>query len=60
MNYVPLHVHTSDGSIGDSTLKLDEYIEKAKRLSIKSLAITDHGSLTSMYSFISKCHSEDI
>ena len=34
--YVPIHVHTSRNSIGDATLKLDEYISKAKELGLKN------------------------
>ena len=49
--YVPLHVHTSRNSIGDSILKLDDYIEKAKMLGLTSLAVTGHGSLADMYDF---------
>lgn len=58
--YVPMHVHTSDGSIGDSILKLDEYINKAKELDLTSLAITEHGTLTSMYAFIKTCKDNNI
>lgn len=53
--YIPLHVHTALGSIGDSILKLDDYIERGKALGLKKLAITDHGSLSAMYAFARKC-----
>ena len=60
MNYTPLHVHTSRNSIGDSILKLDKYIEKAKQLGLKSLSVTGHGSLADMYDFYFKCLDNDI
>ena len=49
--YVPLHVHTSRNSIGDSILKLNSYIDKAKELGLDTLCITGHGSLADMYDF---------
>jgi DNA polymerase-3 subunit alpha len=60
MNYTPLHVHTSKNSIGDSILKLNEYIDKAKRLDLKSLCVTGHGSLADMYDFYFKCLENNI
>ena len=60
MNYVPLHVHTSRNSIGDSILKLDEYIDKAKELNLKALSVTGHGSLADMYDFYFKCLDNNI
>lgn len=60
MNYVPLHVHTSRNSVGDSILKLDKYINKAKDLGLKSLSVTGHGSLADMYDFYFKCIENNI
>ncbi len=59
-HYIPLHVHTCDGSIGDSTLKIKDYVKKAKEYGIKSISITDHGSLASMYVFYHECIKNDI
>lgn len=58
--YIPLHVHTALGSIGDSILRLDDYIERGKALGLKRLAITDHGSLSAMYAFATKCQTANI
>ena len=58
--YVPLHVHTSRNSIGDSILKLNSYIDKAKELGLDTLCITGHGSLADMYDFYFKCINNDI
>ena len=60
MKYVPLHVHTSKNSVGDSILKLDQYISKAKELGMDTLSVTGHGSLADMYDFYFKCIDEDI
>ena len=49
--YYPLHAHLTDGSIGDSTLTVENYVKKAKALGIDILAMTDHGSLSAMYHF---------
>ena len=58
--YVPLHVHTSRNSIGDSILKLNSYIDKAKELGLDTLCINGHGSLADMYDFYFKCIDNDI
>lgn len=58
--YYPLHVHTAIGSIGDSTLKIPDYVAKAKRIGLNKLVITDHGSLSAMYYFIEECNKADI
>ena len=58
--YVPLHVHTSRNSIGDSILKLNSYIDKAKELGLDTLCITGHGSLADMYDFYFKCIENSI
>ena len=58
--YVPIHVHTSRNSVGDATLKLNEYISKAKELGLDTLCITGHGSLADMYDFYFKCIENDI
>ena len=60
MNYVPLHVHTSKNSVGDSILKLKDYIKKAKELGLKSLSVTGHGSLADMYDFYFECIDNNI
>ena len=58
--YAPLHVHTTTGSIGDSVLKIDDYIAKAKRLGLTHIAITDHGSMAAMVEFHEKCKEASI
>lgn len=58
--YYPLHVHTALGSIGDSILRISDYVQRAKEIGLTALTITDHGSLAAMYSFIEECQKADI
>lgn len=60
MLYYPLHVHTSTGSIGDSILSVPEYIQTVKKYGLNAAAITDHGSMSTMYSFITECGKNNI
>ncbi len=58
--YVPLHAHSAEGSIGDSFMETKAYITKAKNMGLKSLALTDHGSLSAAYSFYFECKKQGI
>jgi DNA polymerase-3 subunit alpha len=58
--YVPLHVHTAKGSVGDSILKIKDYVAKAKELGLTHLSITNHGSMADMYDFNTQCREADI
>jgi len=60
MTYAILHAHDTYGSIGDSVLYIDQYIRKAKGFGIKSLAITNHGSLSTMVTFYEACKKNGI
>ncbi len=60
MSYAILHAHDTYGSIGDSILYIKDYVQKAKTLGIKSLAITNHGSLSTMVEFYDACKSNGI
>ena len=53
--YYPLHTHLTNGSIGDSILKVSDYISKAKEYGVDKLAMTDHGSLSAIYDFYQNC-----
>lgn len=53
-------MHTADGSVGDSIVKIPEYIKKAKEQKIRAMAITDHGSLSAIYRFYHTCKKENI
>lgn len=58
--YIPCHLHTTGGSIGDSIVKIPQLVEKAKALNIPALCVTNHGSLADMYDFYFECVSNDI
>lgn len=58
-NYLSLHLHTVK-SMNDSILKIDDYIEKAKKLNLKALSITNHGVMTDVFEFYSKCKENEI
>ena len=58
--YAVLHAHTAKGSVGDSILKIDDYVKKAKSLGITHIAMTDHGSMASMVEFHEACKKEGI
>ena len=58
--YVPIHLHTAEGSLRDSILMTNDLVKKAKEIGLKSLCITDHGSLSNMYNFYYECINNDI
>ncbi|MGL5506671.1 MAG: PHP domain-containing protein, partial [Paraclostridium sp.] len=60
MSYSILHLHTTDGSIGDSIIKIPDLVKRAKELNITALACTNHGSLADMYDFYLECVANDI
>lgn len=53
-NFVHLHVHTCYSEL-DGLGKVEDYVQKAKELGMKALAITDHGSTTGHYHFYKEC-----
>lgn len=54
-NYCITHLHTTKGSVGDSIATNEAIVEKAKKLNMTSIAMTDHGSLSNMYGFYYEC-----
>lgn len=58
--YTILHCHDTWGSLGDSTLHISDYLQKIHTMGMKAAAITNHGSLASIYSFCSACASYGI
>jgi DNA polymerase-3 subunit alpha len=59
-DFVQLHNHTAMGSLLDSMVRVDELVEKAKELNMPSVAISDHGSLSSFVRLYKKCKENDI
>lgn len=57
-SYIPLNV-MSEYSIGESIVKIDELIARAKSLNMKALALTDR-SLAGEMEFYQKCKANDI
>lgn len=60
MTYAILHAHDTYGSIGDSTLRITDYVKRAKELGIQHLALTNHGSLSSFLDFYNVCRAAHI
>lgn len=58
--YAITHLHTATASVGDSILKIEDLVKKAKKLGIPAVAMTNHGSMADMYDFYSECVSEGI
>lgn len=59
MNYLSLHLHTIK-SIGDSIVTIDRLINKAKELGLNALSVTNHGTMSDIFEFYSKCKKENI
>lgn len=59
-NYAVLHTHDTYGSIGDAILKIKDYVAKAESIGIKSLAITNHGSMSTFINFYETCKQYNI
>lgn len=55
--FVHLHVHSSIGSILDSTCKIPDLVKKARQMSFTALALTDHGNVGGIIKFITECTS---
>ena len=58
--YYPLHVHTSIGSVGDSILGVSDYVAKAKEYGLEAVAVTDHGSMSAIYTLARECNKQGI
>lgn len=57
--YSLLHCHT-DASLLDGLSKPEKLIERAKELELKSVAVTDHGSLSNLVTFSQKAKKAGI
>ena len=58
--YYPHHCHLASGSIGDSILRIPDFVKRAKEYGLKHLTMTDHGSLSAMYAFCDECIKQGI
>ncbi|MBU3965555.1 DNA polymerase III subunit alpha [Patescibacteria group bacterium] len=59
MDFTHLHVHTHY-SLLDGMIKIDELLERAKKLGMNSVAITDHGALYGVIEFYEKALARGI
>ena len=57
-SYIPLKV-MSEYSLGESIVKIDDLIKKAKSLNMRALALTDR-TLAGALEFYQKCKANDI
>lgn len=60
MKYTPLHIHTSRGSLLDSTNTPQSLVKRIKELGLSSIAITDHGSCSNHLEFYKECKENNI
>ncbi|HZK17909.1 MAG TPA: DNA polymerase III subunit alpha, partial [Clostridia bacterium] len=58
-NFVHLHVHT-EYSLLDGAARIKDVIKTAKKMGMKSLAITDHGVMYGVVDFYKYCKKEGI
>ena len=58
--YSSLHMHTAQGSLLDSILKVPEAVKFAKDNGMKAMAITDHGSMSNIVNFVKECKKQGI
>ncbi|NTW05205.1 MAG: DNA polymerase III subunit alpha [Peptococcaceae bacterium] len=59
MSFVHLHVHT-EYSLLDGASRIKQVVERAAELGMKSLAITDHGSMFGIVDFYKACKKAGI
>ena len=53
-------MHTAQGSLLDSILKVPEAVKFAKDNGMKAMAITDHGSMSNIVNFVKECKKQGI
>ena len=58
-NYVSLHNH-SDHSVLDSTILIKDLVNRAVELDMKAIALTDNGTGSGLYEFITECNKKGI
>ena len=60
MNKASLHNHDPYGSLLDSIATVEELVSKAKECEYSSIAITNHGKMSSTIAFYKECLKQDI
>lgn len=59
MSFVHLHCH-SEYSLGDSTARIEDYIEAAKKAGMNALALSDANSIAGAFTFSILCKDNSI
>ena len=57
---INLHVHSSQGSLLDSILRIDEIVGFAVQNNQKAIALTDHGTMNNFVNLVKECNKKDI
>lgn len=57
---VNLHVHSSQGSLLDSILRIDEIVDFAVKNNQKAIALTDHGTMNNFVNLVKECNKKGI
>lgn len=63
LNNIPfthLHTHSPEGSLLDGFMRIEKAIDKAKRLGMDALGISDHGTMAAHEKFYNLCKDNDI
>jgi DNA polymerase III subunit alpha len=60
MKFVPIHVHSTCGSIADSAAKVKDIVSKAKAIGAPGCSLTDHGSMSASLKFYKECKKQGI
>ena len=58
--FTHLHIHTAQGSLLDSILKVEDAVKFANINGMKAMALTDHGSMASFVNFVKECNKYNI
>lgn len=57
---INLHVHSAQGSLLDSILRIDEIVNFAVENNQKAIAITDHGTMNNFVNLVKACNEKGI
>ena len=57
---INLHVHSAQGSLLDSILRVDEIVGFAVKNNQKAIAITDHGTMNNFVNLVKECNKNNI
>ena len=60
IQFTHLHTHSPEGSLLDGFMRIDKAIDKAKRLGMDALGISDHGTMAAHEKFYNECKKAGI